>query len=166
MPLSNSHQIIQHITNELFIPEQRRLTRDKDALVVQNQEAMGQPVDGFMWQGKFYKLDNQINGVGKRLTLHLSLWNQMEEHIRDRATVAMDRKMIEQTLFSLIYPCSTEQDIRDALPECLVVVAPLPLAQERMRAEAYTIADDARAMRQYEKTIERMEFYSATRLLY
>ena len=71
-------------------------------------------------------------------------------------------------VFRLVQGCTTRQDIRDVLPECLVAQDKDMGLQtfERTRPPAYTLDNDKRAMKQYEKILPIIEYYSGTHLLF
>jgi len=83
------------------------------------------------------------------------------------AKVDLEKQLIKQSLSHLLIPCRSEQDIRDALPDCLSALMPRSIqALPRTNEEAWTIRNDERALRQYRKALPRIEFYSAARLIY
>lgn len=160
------HKVIDHIIQLLFAAEDRRLTAAIDQMCRDNNEAYApERFDGFHYQGRFYRPDG-LRGNLKRKVLHLSLHPKMDLHLKDEAAVRLDEQMIRQTLFQLLDPCRSEQDMRDALPNCLSdtlgEIGRLP----RQSAEAFTILDNPRAMKQYNKVRPKLELYSAARLLY
>lgn len=156
--------MIKHMMEQLFAAEDRRIARNLDELHKQNQEATGQQLDGFMFEGKFYRHSNAAAGGGKRSTIHLSLWPKMEDVIRDTNQITEDRRNIEQVLFRLIEPCHCLQHVRDAIPECIVDITPVEVRElHRMGGPNWQTLRD---LRQYNKILPRIEFYSATRLIY
>lgn len=159
------HKVIDHIINVLFAAERRRLTRAIDDLCKSNQEAYGEKLDGFHYQGRFYRPEG-LMGQLKRKVLHLSLFDRMDLHLADEAAVKADEQFIRQTLFQLLDPCKTPQDMRDALPNCLADALGEHSRLPRMNEEAFTIRDNPRAMKQYNKIRPKLDLYSAARLLY
>jgi hypothetical protein len=156
--------MIQHMMQKLFVAEDRRITKALDVLIKQNQEATGMLSDGFMYQGKFYRHSNAAAGGGARTTLDLSLWPQMERLLQEKEEIELDRRQIEQVLFRLIEPCANLQHVRDAVPDCIIDITPAEVRElGRMgRPNWQTLRD----LRQYNKILPRIEFYSATRLIY
>lgn len=159
------HTIIDHICKVLFTAERRRLQKVIDGFFRSNQEAYGERFDGFHYMGRYYRPAGLV-GQLKRKILHFSLHPQMDAHLKDEATIDEHEQQIRQTLFKLLDPCRSEQDIRDALPNCLTDTLGSSAKLPRVQEEAFTIRGDERAMRQYEKCLPTIELYSAARLLY
>lgn len=159
------HVIIDRIIDVLFVAEHRRLAKFITAMVDMNQEAHGRLLDGFHYEGIHYRREG-LKGALTKAVLHPSLEPQMDAHLLDRATVKNDEQQIRQTLFKLLDPCRSEQDIRDTLPNCLTDTLGDTARLARRNEPAFTIRDDARALRQYHKVLPRIELYSAARLLY
>lgn len=121
MSITNSAEIIKSIMTSLFSAEDRRLTATVDRLVVSNREFFpNKPHDGFIFQGKPYDPSNLATGKRTRVTLSQHMNEQMEDFLRDKSQVDNDRKLISQILFPLIVPCSSQQELRDVLPNCVV----------------------------------------------
>lgn len=162
----NSHQYIRHIFDGLFSPQLRRFEKSIDNMHREHCAITREQVDGFMFQGKFYRASTKLAGPGPRVTLDTRLWDQMFEHLKAEAAVEVDKSLIKQVLFRLIEPCQSLQEIRDALPECLVDDAPTELsALIRMNEPAHTLHRE-RDLRQYEQMLPRMQFYQAVRFIY
>jgi hypothetical protein len=159
------HKVIDHIVDVLFAAEHRRLAHAVDDLCKANNEAYGEHFDGFHYQGQFYRPQG-LKGQLKRKVLHLSLHPRMDLHLQDEASVKLDEQMIRQTLFQLLDPCRSEQDMRDALPNCLTDTLGESAKLLRQNDEAFTIRDNERAMKQYKRVLPKLELYSAARLLY
>jgi hypothetical protein len=165
--------IIQHIIKTIFASEDRRLTSWIDRMCKRNQEAYrieskGQmvPVQGFIFNGAFYRPSDITGPISGRRALHGSLWSEMESLEKDKKLTDSDKGFIQQTLYALLDPCKTDQDIRDALPECLVSTLPQLNRYERTRSPAFTIEGNPRALRQYLKILPTIEDYAAARLIY
>lgn len=167
MPLGNAHEIIKKIIAALFTAEERRLGASREVLITANAEFYpGRPHDGFIYQGKPYDRANLVNGRRTRISLHFEMVSRMDAHLADEEKVWSDRHYISQMLFTVLQPCSDWQDIRDALPNCLVDTLPELRSYQRNRPEAYTIQSDTRTVRQFNKILPRIEFYATARLLY
>lgn len=166
----STYALVKALTDTLFKAEERRLDRAILALNQENKRLQGAQIDGFLHAGQFFLpkgVSLTLAGPGQAKTaLHKDLIGEMLHHLKDRSTVQEEREFISQTLYKLLNPCRTQQDIRDALPECLVNCIPELARLPRQREAAFTIKDDPRALRQYEKILPKMEIYSAARLLY
>ena len=159
------HKVIDHIIDVLFVAERRRLANAVDAMCQANNEAYGKHFDGFHYQGRFYRPQG-VKGQLNRIVLHLSLHPKMDLHLKDEAAIDRDEQLIRQVLFMLLDPCRTEQDIRDALPNCLTDTLGESARLMRQNDPAFTISDNVRAMKQYNRVLPKLEMYSAARLLY
>lgn len=159
------HTLIDAIIQTLFSAEERRLTKAIDEMCRSNTEAYKEQLDGFHYQGRFFRPEG-LKGHLKRKVLHLSLHPQMDLHLRDEASIQADQQAIRQTLFQLLDPCKSDQDVRDTLPNCLTDTLGKVAQLQRMAEPAFTIADNPRAMKQYLKVLPKLEMYSAARLLY
>jgi hypothetical protein len=167
MPLMNSYQIVNTIIEELFKAENRRLQKWLNDIVTANfrESNLAQPV-GFIYGGAYFRPDWQGQGQFPKRALHSSLWGQMDNWIKDRSIILDDKQMISQILFGLIEKCSSDSEIRNALPECLVNCIPQYRSMTRSREEAWTIKLDDRRYRQYRKILPKIELYAVTMLIY
>lgn len=167
MPISNSHELIKRIVSALFTAEERRLEKVRADLIKSNKELYpDRPHDGFLYQGQVYDPVSLVPGKRARVSLHNSLIKDMDDYLKDLEQVWTDRHYISQMLFTMLHPCTDLQEVRDALPNCLTDTIPELKRLPRTRPEAYTIENNAMALRQYPKVLRRMEFYSTARLLY
>ena len=80
--------------------------------------------------------------------------------------VATEKQFITQILFKLVQTCNSVQEMRDALPECLVIFEPYMAKLTRTRKPAWTIEHVERDMKQYLKLMPKIESYCAMRYLY
>jgi len=167
MSLLNAHNTIKEITADLFTAEERRLSKVREHLIAANREQYpNRPHDGFTYKGKPYDPPNLISGKRVRVPLHPSLYDRMDNFLADESQIWTDRHQISQMLFSVLKSCESLQDIRDALPECLVGSLRYLRGLVRQRPPAYTLNTNPRILRQFEKLLPRIEFYSTARLLY
>lgn len=166
----DGYSTLNELISKLFEPERRRLNLVIRDLNVSNKRLKALKTDGFLYGGKFYMALNvsaTIPSAGQaKPTLDFSLNGEMEQHLKDCKIIADDSAMIKQILWKLLKPCNREADIRNALPECLVPIIPSLKAHPRYTFAGYTIFEDVRAWRQFQKYLPKMELYSITRLLY
>lgn len=167
----NTHSYIKAAMDNLFKAEYRRLDKSITKIHEANQERKRLRLDGFMYMGVFYKPEATPLGPGQRLTLHLDLWPQMDEHLADVKTVEYDRKCIHQLLFKVLEPCgyiggNVFQNMRDVIPDCILdTFAEEIRSLHRIGSPTATI-HHVRDLRQLSALIPKMEFYSASRMLY
>lgn len=167
MTATSNHQIITTIMDTLLDPEDRRITSWIDQLCRRNQECQPNNVTGFLHAGVYYKPSHiQVQPDVEKRLLHDSLYDEMDMLLRDKAQVDLDRSLIKQSLFALLYPCQTPQDVRDALPDCIASVVPAVGHTPRSGEALWSIQDNERAQRQYAKIEPRLEMYVAARIMY
>ena len=159
--------IIKALTSALFMAETKRLKKRELELVAENRSLSSEHYDGFFYQGQFYTdLDRSIAAKGTKSSLHPSLVPSMEAHAKDKAEVEFDRLRVKQALALLLKDVRTAQDLRDALPNQLAEMIDQIKGMERSRPEGFTLMADSRKIKQYQKLREKIEFYTAARLLY
>ena len=161
------NEIIRALTDALFSAEIKRLRKRELDLVTENRSLSSEHYDGFFYQGQFYTdLDRSLAAKGIKTSLHPSLVPSMERHIKDKKEVEFDRLRVKQALALLLKDVRTAQDLRDALPNQLVEMIDQIKGMERSRPEGFTLMTDPRKIKQYQKLREKIEFYTAARLLY
>ena len=161
------NEIIKALTSALFMAETKRLKKRELELVAENRSLSSEHYDGFLYQGQFYTdLDRSLAAKGIKASLHPSLVSSMEKHIKDKKEVEFDRLRVKQALALLLKDVRTAQDLRDALPNQLAEMIDQIKGMERSRPEGFTLMTDSRKIKQYQKLREKIEFYTAARLLY
>lgn len=167
MALANSHALITSIMSHLMEAEYRRLQEWLNRLVKQNQECLRivEPV-GFLHEGQYYRPDWQGQGAFKKHALHASLWPEMADYLKDKKFIDTDAQMIRQTLFSLIIDCDCDQDIRDALPECITSKFELYRQMDRMREDGWTLQSKPKKLAGYRAMLPKIKMYSLSVLFF
>jgi hypothetical protein len=161
------YKVVERVKKLLFEAEDRRLQAWIDKLAKQNQEAQGNPrLEGFIYNGTYYRTSTTGLGNWPHGALHHSLSDQMEVLEKDKAIIDQDRAFIGQMLGKLLRPCDSYQDMRDALPDCLVNIIPELSPLPRSLSVAYTIDGDARALRQFNEILPKIELYVAARMMF
>lgn len=165
--VANSSDIVKH----LFLAELVRLDGVLNGIIDKNDRINGVDVSaGFLHQGEFYQRSNASRPptYGERLTLNPELWPAMDKYLKASSRLIMEVHLVNQTVYRLVRGCMSYQDVRDALPECLVAqdqtgqYKGLP----RTREAAWTLAGDAMAIKQYEKILPSIEYYAASHLIF
>ena len=153
----------------LRAPELRRLQAYVDRLVMMNQEACSTRAPGFLYRGLVYRHSSAKGAATGFPAVDPSLYDEIDEYLESQKAVEDDLQEIIQGLRPIHTSCLTLEDIRDALPECLVQLigkdtglSSLP----RTRPEAWCLEPTGRGMRQYLKVLPKIEIYCAARLLY
>ncbi|MFA7188480.1 MAG: hypothetical protein WC117_00160 [Sphaerochaetaceae bacterium] len=158
--------LVQQITGKLFEAEFRRLAQIVKTLDTHNRELSKLTTRGFMFKGKNYIPEGSQIVAMPLPSLTFQLWNQGDAYLKDMDSVLLDKATIEQMLTRLLFHCGTTQEIRDTLPECLIPLVPALASVPRVYAQGFWAPKDEMFKRQYEKILPKIEFYSATRLLY
>jgi hypothetical protein len=150
----------------LIGPEDRRHVQWIDRLCRHNEKATGR-TDGFLYEGGHYR-PSTLTGPQpvNCIPLHIDLVPEMDQYLADKKTIDLDRHLIKQSLFSLLFPCNDLQGQRDALPECLFRLVPEFAGLSRQAPEAWSIEGNARALRQYLAVQPKIEIYVSARLIY
>lgn len=161
------NQVIDALISALMKPENTRLKKRELELVKENRKISSGNFDGFFYQGSYYTdLDKSVASKGIKSGLHPSLVPSMEIHVQDVKMVKNDQHRMKQALAIVLKDCRTAQDLRDALPNQLAEMIDQIKDLPRQRPEGFTLMADPRKFKQYQSLREKIEFYTATRLLY
>lgn len=165
--IANSSEIVKH----LFMAELKRLDMVLNGIIDKNDRIHGIPVSaGFMYQGEFFQRSNASRPptYGERLALNPDLWGEMDKYHRVSSRLIAEVHLVNQTVYRLVRGCMSYQDVRDALPECLVVQDQSGNYKglTRTRPAAWTIEPNSMAWNQYEKVLPSIEYYAAAHLLF
>ena len=162
--LSVRAQLSEGIISGLFQPDfnrlQRRLSR---ALTEVNGSVTN---TAFHYMGKTYFVDGNTAVRGAHVVdVPSTIVPQLESYLQDKAQVEKDRDVIRQLVAALLQECEDSQDIRDALPDCIV---PTNILQERERTRpvGYPFDSNPRLKRQLDKYHDVIFQYAAAKLLY
>lgn len=157
------------IMPRLFEAEDRRLVANVNRIAKLNDEACTTRNGWFLYQGKVYMSTDtttQPSGAGGYPQLVRSLDSTMREHLRDATEVANDRDQIRQILCTLLYNCTTLQELRDTLPAFLVPLYKTIADMQPRYPQGHCAPKHERFVAQYAKILPKIEFYAGTRLLY
>jgi hypothetical protein len=165
--ITNSHLIIKVIMSHLFQAEHRRLQKWTDIICNKQMLARGDNQSlGFLYAGEYHRPEWLPIGKFPKMGLHHSLWPEMDKFLADRKIIRDDEQLISQTLFAMVRGCSDQQELRDALPECLVSIIPEFTNMKRYCDAKVRIMSNERAHRQYLKVLPLIEAYAVARLIY
>lgn len=165
--VANSSEIVKH----LFFAELARLDSVLNSIIDKNDRINGIDISaGFMHQGEFYQRTNATRQptAGEKLMLNPDLWPAMDKYLKASSRLIMEVHLVNQAVYRLVRGCMSHQDVRDALPECLVAQDQTGNYKglQRTREAAWTLAGDAMALSQYEKILPSIEYYAATHLIF
>ena len=122
----------------------------------------------FQHGGNAYKLDTLTEVVVQQgLITHipripLNYLNEFKTLYRKKTNLLAESLKITQVMLTVVSSCKTEQDLRDALPEILVMgaLAEIP----RTRPEGYTITSELH-LQQFNKYRDKLYTYAAYKFL-
>lgn len=160
-------KLIKYLLSKLFVAEKRRLDKTVANLIRENNELCEVQAAGFLHYGEYYTAEGfQTMTAGGKVTLHDNLIDKINWHIKNAKMVADDERLIGQIIFNLLDPCETLQDMRDSLPDCLATMIPELAKLPRHNEQGWSLRQNVRASKQFEKLLPKIEMYSAARLLY
>jgi hypothetical protein len=157
--------MIDVLMERLFETETQQYQKDINQLIEENQALLKQSTGGFNYLGVSYGMHGYT--YRNSPSLHSSLVPRMSQRLRIQQDVEFGQRMVRLALTKLLQPCLSLQDARDALPECLISLAPGDLpSYPRTRPAAWSIQNNERDLRNYEKALPRIETYCVMKLLY
>jgi hypothetical protein len=166
----SNYPTIQRISTQLMEAEARRLNKMISDINKENKHLRGTQIDGFTYNGDYFQPKQESLMLGAvydpKTPLHHGLYSRMDAYLKDRKQVTADMIQIDQVMYLLLKGLTTDQERRDALPECVVACVKDFERLQRTRDEAYTLANSPLHRSQYERILPKMELYSMTRLLY
>lgn len=155
---------VRHLVSKLMEPEVRHHIQQVNSLIEENGRLLGKPTNGFNYQGRNWGWD--CNPIASGDNLSLELIPKMARLVQLDKSVDFDKYTITQFLDRMSQPCKTIDDLRNVFPECLVSLESDLSRLPRTRPEAWTIQNNPRDLRQYQKVLTKIETYCAMRLLY
>jgi hypothetical protein len=160
-------QLIDALVTQIFEAETRHYHKQLDTLIDENAVLVGRPLDGFNYLGVEYARGGAValNQRAACPALSAPLVPAMSKLLSFRKRVEVDTQVIRQILVKLIQPCQNSQDIRDALPECVVPLSWLK-SLDRTREPAWSIQNNPRDLKLFQKCLLKIEMYCAMRYLY
>jgi hypothetical protein len=171
--MQNSYQWVDSIITKLFEAEDNYFDRLIVDLNRMNCEVKKKSFRGFMHMGVRYipRSERWSVRTGRVPTplpsLDFSLLDQSDKLTVHFNRVNLDKSQIRQILFELLCHCNTLQEIRDSLPECLVPLVPDVQSLPRfIQNQFYLVQGNKYFMRQYEKVLPKIEYYSTVHLIY
>lgn len=160
-------EIIENIMAYLSAPELKRIQTMTDRLVELNQKTSGNPSMCVMHRGNLLRHTKAPKGRHIWPALDMMLYGEAEGFMAHVRSVEHELQIIKQCLVSLVRDLHTAQDIRDALPECLVHILEGHIKTfPRTREAAWNLEPGTRIHRLYEKILPKLEYYTAARIVY
>ena len=157
-------QLTAGIIESMFMADKGRLQRRLSRAL---SEVEGSTTNSaFHYKGKTYFVTGEPAVRGAQVVdVPPAIIPILESYLADKAQVERDESVIRQLVVALLQECETSQDIRDALPDCLVPQSILN-DRERSREAGYPFLENPRLLRQYKKYEDIIFQYAAAKLLY
>ncbi len=164
---STLNEIINEFLTKLFAPEKQSLQSRILEMIQRNAQFMGNiGTNGFRYKGETYSNLANATRFGNNTSLHTDLFGDMDTLLVEKKELDYDRARVKAGLIILLQSAYTDQDYRDAAPNCLAVLVDRLSSLPRTREEAYTLKDDPQKMHQYKKVVSLIEYHAASRYLY
>lgn len=162
-------QWIDVLLNVLFAAEDRRLDKRIFELTERNSQLKKETCYGFMYQGERYVPKaylGHLKAVRRISSLHFELNNELLSFIMDSNKVKQDKVHIKQLLTLLLSQCKDVQEARDSIPDCLANLTELRTTPRKCQDPTFLIRNNKHFLAEYERTLPKIQFYTATQLLY
>lgn len=164
---STLNEIINELLEKLFAPEKQSLQPRIQEIIQRNGQLMGNVgANGFRYKGETYSNLANATRLGNNTSLHADLFEDMDRLLVEKKELDYDRARVKAGLIILLQSAYTDQDYRDAVPNCLAVLVDRLSSLPRTREEAYTLKDDPQKLHQYKKVVSLIEYHAASRYLY
>jgi len=150
--------------NKFFLEQTQRLAKENN--VLRRKKQLGHTT-GFIFDGVAYLLpEHDYKNPGLH-GLECELEYEMETLLKSQKERSQEIKQISMTLFLICKDhVFDHQDLRDLLPECVIPAFPELTHLDRTRPAAYSIEEGSSLKARWEAALPRIEFYTATRMLY
>lgn len=159
-------EIVAFITEALATSEAKHLNGLESELVKEQQEYY--PHDqGYMLNGHYFSGSNSYVNKAPRHSLHQNLTTKGYKLLDAYNRLKDDKKYFIQAFSVLFRECKTMQDMRDAVPESLLVVCPETFQKmKRQREEGWTMRNTDVGIDKFEKLKKKIYSYLANRMLF
>jgi len=157
---------INPLIESLTAPVEKHIENLKKDLIEQNQR-LGGPEDGFLFRGTFWTtIPKNMQYLAEKRMLHSSLHDDGTHLFERTEQLKKDRLYMIQALGILLRKCSTNQEIRDALPDVVMNYLPSEIASLDRKMSAGWPMKGTLASREFEKLDKTLTTYVASKLLY
>lgn len=158
--------LLQPLIDSVMVPEYNRFKGISDDLVKRNHR-LGNGELGFFFMGKRYTTHHADFLLGETLpNAHPALIEDVRFLLADIEKADRDSKKLSQSLSVVLPKCSTNQEVRDTLPEVFMRDVPILRSLERKHPEGFILEKYPMLKRQYDKAVAIAEYYMASKLVY
>lgn len=167
MKSSVKDQWIQTIMGLLFQHELKRIGELVEKLNYLNCVEKNTVAHGFMYQGVRYVAPSCIGVYKKNLpNLAFTLSDEAAQFISEKNKIDTDMIHIRQALIALVTQCTTMQELRDSLPDCIVQLTSLKSLPRTIQDNTYLIRSNKYQLEEYNRILPKIQMYSVSQLLY
>lgn len=163
--------VVWSLVKALISADSKLVHGEIDELINQNNLILNAQHRGFCYNGLYYKSsigDSPVailQDMGYDPVLSKQLVSRVDKLADRWRQIETDRELLTRLFRDLTAPCRSIQDLRDALPECVIQFDPALQGMPRTREEAYTVRCDAALRLRYGMALERIHTYAAMHLL-
>ena len=166
--MSITQKVVDDLVKTIFEPDTKRLTAWLDQIVNKHRELVSLSDVGFLVKGTFYKHSQAMPPRGKMLIrnhLAVELTGEFMQYYQDRCAIDRDMTKARQLLTMLICSANDAQEIRDGIPDSLVVYTPFKDIPRKMLHYNCWIKNDKRLCREVADFLPKIEMYAGMRLI-
>lgn len=160
------YELIAFITEKLVQSESKHLNGLESELVKEQQEYYPKDL-GFLINGTYCSGSNPYVNNAPRHSLHKNLADKGHKLLAAYSQLTDDKKYFIQALSILFRECKTMQDMRDAVPEALLVACPETFQKmKRQKIEGWSMRNTDVGTSKFEKLKNKIYSYLANRMLF
>lgn len=163
MPRSVNEQVYHNLWVFILEPEKARLEKIIEDISYRHV-ARGSETKAMLLDGKVI-LPASGGAADFAKPIHPDLEQDLRDVVTARDNFAGERQHIRNCLSFLLPPNATDQDIRDSFTDMIIHYLPPYSTLDRSREPAFNIADKPTKLIQWEKAVERLEYYVAMKLI-
>ena len=160
------YELVAEITEKLTATEAKHLDGLESELLNEQQEYYPKDL-GFLVNGHYYPGSNPYMNNAPRHALHKNIADKGYRLLESYQRLANDRKYFVQAFSVLFRECKSLQDMRDAIPDSLLVACPEPFQKlKRKRDEGWTLQNTDVGVDKFKKLKSKIYIYLANRMLF
>lgn len=158
-------EILPPMIDRLFSKTDVHLQSQLHQLIEENR-TLGGPDHGFLFKGHFFtKLQGNARKTASRVPAHADLAPAATQWLREFELVEKEKLRLSSGLGMILRPCTTQQDVRDALSDTAKPFIGSAGQLSRTREPLWTVASNPLHFHQAEETLELLDYYIAQELI-
>lgn len=140
--------------------------QERELQLIEDNMALGGSPYGYIFAGEVYTCWVLKGAAFKSVeNIHPDLYEDANALHEDSKAFQKDIKLLTQGLGILLAPCSSFQDVRDALPDMAKGALPYTSNLSRHRPEAWTLAEHPLRQHSNERTKDLITMFLSHRML-